>query len=67
MTQTKKVAARESIQALRQYGANIIGINLTKYPHHAKNENYYSHYYNDYYSKEIETAAVPATPEEEQK
>ncbi|MBO4737873.1 MAG: polysaccharide biosynthesis tyrosine autokinase, partial [Bacilli bacterium] len=32
MTQTKKVAARESVQALRQYGANIIGINLTKYP-----------------------------------
>ena len=66
MTQTKKVAAKESIQALRQYGANIIGINLTKYPHHAKNENYYSHYY-DYYNKEVEAQNAPTEQQPEQK
>lgn len=57
LTQTKKVAARESIQALKQYGANIIGINLTKYPLHAKNENYYSRYYNEYYNKTEQVVA----------
>lgn len=63
LTQTKKVAAKESIQALKQYGANIIGINLTKYPLHAKNENYYSHYYSEYYNQETEVPA-PAASEE---
>ena len=57
MTQTKKVSAKECIQALKQYGANIIGINLTKYPLHAKNENYYSRYYNEYYNTTEEAAS----------
>ena len=63
LTQTKKVAAKESIQALKQYGANIIGINLTKYPLHAKNENYYSHYYSEYYNQETEVPAPAASQE----
>jgi len=63
LTQTKKAAAEESIRHLRQYGSNIIGINLTKYPLHAKNERYISEYYSEYYN----TGNVDEEPKEEKK
>lgn len=68
LTMTKKAAAEESIKQLRQYGANIIGLNLTKYPLHAKNDHYYSYYYN-YYNKESEEESKPTSeaPKAEQK
>ncbi|MCR5693264.1 MAG: polysaccharide biosynthesis tyrosine autokinase [Bacilli bacterium] len=59
---TKKSAAEESVKSLRQYGAKIIGLNLTKYPLHAKNERNASYYYNYYNtdSSEGEKEAVTA-------
>ncbi len=67
LTVTKKAAAEESVKQLRQYGANIIGLNLTKYPLHAKNDHYYSYYFNYYNKDNEEEASSSETPVTEEK